>query len=94
MTPQLAIRLFNIKLSSIKHRFRRHFLVKPKMTEFTELYGNLCIFSCLVLRSHEYSVAYENLQPSTDAYKRVAYKKMSVITLICINNFQILYLCF
>ena len=37
-----------------------------------------CIFSCLALKSLEYSVAYENLQPSTDAYKRVAYKKMSV----------------
>ena len=48
------------------------------MSEFTELCGNMYIFSCLVFRSHEYSVAYENLQPSTDAYKRVAYKKMSV----------------
>ena len=38
----------------------------------------MCIFSCLAFKSHEYSVAYENLQPSTDAYKRVAYKKMSV----------------
>ena len=35
----------------------------------------MCIFSCLAFKSHEYSVAYENLQPSTDAYKRVAYKK-------------------
>ena len=48
------------------------------MSEFTELCGDMYIFSCLVFRSHEYSVAYENLQPSTDAYKRVAYKKMSV----------------
>lgn len=38
----------------------------------------MCILSCLAFKSHEYSVAYENLQPSTDAYKRVAYKKMSV----------------
>ena len=38
----------------------------------------MCIFSCLAFKSDEYSVAYENLQPSTDAYKRVAYKKMSV----------------
>ena len=38
-------------------------------------------FQLLGVKSHEYSghsVAYENLQPSTDAYKRVAYKKMSV----------------
>ena len=35
----------------------------------------MCIFSCLALKSLEYSVAYENLQPSTVAYKRVAYIK-------------------
>ena len=45
------------------------------MSEFTKLRGDMYIFSCLVFRSHEYSVANENLQPSTDAYKRVAYKK-------------------
>ena len=28
-----------------------------------------------MFKSLEYLVAYENLQPSTDAYKRVAYKK-------------------
>ena len=49
------------------------------MSEFTELCGDMCIFNCLVFRSHEYSVAYENLQPSTDAYKRVAYKKNECI---------------
>ena len=49
------------------------------MSEFTELCDDMCIFRCLVFRSHEYSVAYENIQPITDAYKRVAYKKMSVI---------------
>ena len=32
----------------------------------------MCIFSCLVFKV---TVAYENLQPSTVAYKRVAYKK-------------------
>ena len=52
------------------------------MSEFTELCGDMCIFSCLVFRSHEYSVAYEILQPSrpTDAYKRVAYKKICVFS--------------
>ena len=40
----------------------------------------MCIFSCLALKSLEYSVAYENLQPSTVAYKRVAYEKKCIIT--------------
>ena len=48
------------------------------MSEFTGLHDKVCIFRCLVFNSHEYSVAYENLHPSTDAYKQVAYKKMSV----------------
>ena len=45
------------------------------MSEFTGLHDKVCIFSSLVFNSHEYSVAYENLHPSTDAYKQVAYKK-------------------
>ena len=45
------------------------------MSEFTGLHDKVCIFSCLVFNSHEYSVAYENLHPSTDAYKQVAYKQ-------------------
>ena len=35
----------------------------------------MCISICLACKSLEYSIAYENLQPSTVAYKRVAYKK-------------------
>ena len=49
------------------------------MSEFTGLHDKVCIFSCLVFNSHEYSVAYENLHPSTDAYKQVAYKKNECI---------------
>ena len=49
------------------------------MSEFTGLHDKVCIFSCLVFNSHEYSVAYENLQPSTGAYKQVAFIKISAM---------------
>ena len=72
MRSQLATRLLNLKQSSTKNRSQR------QISELTKLYSKMCIFSCFVFKSDEYSVAYENLQSNTDAYKLVAYKKKRV----------------
>ena len=71
---EITISHQTIKPQAIIHKNRS----QRQISELTKLYSKMCIFSCFVFKSDEYSVAYENLQSNTDAYKLVAYKKKRV----------------